>query len=434
MKNSGYRFAGANPEAEPYQPSIEFALPRKVDLRPLMTPVEDQGALQSCTANAIAGAYEYLVKKHTNADVDISRLFIYYNARWRNGEQHEDSGSVIQYGMESLRSFGACSEATWPYVQDAVLEKPVKPSYVEAERFKVLDMQQVGVQLDHWKQCLAEGYPIVFGCALFESFDDCNKNKGVVPMPDPEDVARGEHGRHAMLCVGYSDVDQVFVVRNSWGKDWGDKGYCYMPYNYLMSEKLNGGDCWMLRGADNLPRPDQTWVDDDRPLIRGFDPQTINRFPSNAYDWIEILFFGRDDDLDYSDEISTDYYSFYESLESEVSYIEESESYVTYETYESEESEEESEEYDEESDEEDEEEEGADSSDEEDEEEEEEDSDEDEEAEDDEEDASEDEEDEDEEESDDDEEEEDDEESDEDEEDEEDEGDDSGGDASDDDD
>lgn len=114
IRNSGYQFAWPNPQARTYRPSLELILPRQVDLRPLMTPVENQGSLQSCTANAIAGAYEYLIKKHTGADVDLSRLFIYYNARWRSGEQQQDSGSVIQYGMESLQSFGACDEKVWP--------------------------------------------------------------------------------------------------------------------------------------------------------------------------------------------------------------------------------------------------------------------------------------------------------------------------------
>ncbi|MGJ0510351.1 MAG: C1 family peptidase [Methylocystis sp.] len=332
IRKSGYQFASPNPEAKVYSPTLDLTPPRKVDLRRHMTPVEDQGPLQSCTANAIAGAYEYLIKKHTGAHVDLSRLFIYYNARWRNGEQREDCGSVIQYGMESLQSFGACDETVWPYEPTAVLDKPKKPIYTAAEKFRVLDMQKVNVTLDHWRQCLAEGYPIVFGCALFESFDDCNSHHGVVPMPDPKAVARGEHGRHAMLCVGYSDVDKVFIVRNSWGADWGDGGYCYMPYNYLMSEKLNGGDCWMLRGEDQLPDPSESWIADDRPLLRHVDHARINSYLATAYDWIELSFFGGDDDFHYSSDLIGDYVEFYESIESEFTYIEESESYVSFET------------------------------------------------------------------------------------------------------
>jgi hypothetical protein len=371
IKNSGYQFAWPNPQARRYRPSLGLTPPARVDLRAFVTPVENQGPLQSCTANAIAGAYEYLIKKHTGAHVDLSRLFIYYNARWRNDEQHEDCGSVIQYGMESLQNFGACDEKVWPYKTASVLEKPKQLSYTQAEKFRVLDMQKVEVDLDHWRTCLAEGYPIVFGCALFESFDDCNKHHGLVPMPDPQDVARGEHGRHAMLCVGYSDVDQVFIVRNSWGADWGERGYCYMPYNYLMSEKLNGGDCWMLRGEDHVPDPAAGWSDDDRPLLRGVDPSLINRWLPDAYDWIELVFFGREDDFHYSEEVSSEYVEFYESVESEVTFIEESETYLSFESEETEEESEEVDEEDEESEEEESEEEEEEESDEEEEEEEE---------------------------------------------------------------
>lgn len=236
-----------------------------------------------------------------------------------------------------------------------MLEQPKRHSYTQAEKFRVLDMQKVDVVLNHWRHCLAEGYPIVFGCALFESFDDCNRRHGVVPMPDPDDVARGEHGRHAMLCVGYSDADQVFIVRNSWGEDWGDRGYCYMPYNYLMSEKLNGGDCWMLRGEDHVPEPNAGWIADDRPLLRGVDHSLINRYLPDAYDWIELLFFGREDDFSYSEDVLSEYVEFYESVESDVTFIEESESYSSFESEEIEEEVEEDSEEEEEIDEEEEE-------------------------------------------------------------------------------
>jgi hypothetical protein len=326
---AGYRFAHPSPDTTQYDPVPDVKPPAKVDLRPFMTPVENQGELSSCTANAIAGAYEYLIKKHLRKNVDVSRLFIYYNARWRIDEQNEDSGSVIQYGVESLGTFGACVEKTWPYQERAVLRKPSKPSYAEAARFKVLDMQQVKVKLDAWRHCLADGYPIVFGCVLFDSFDDCNKRGGVVPMPNPRDVGRGEHGRHAMLCVGYSDVDQVFIVRNSWGDDWGVKGYCYMPYNYLMSKKLNDGDCWMLRSATRLPDPEETWIDDDKPVVRKAGAVKINEYPATAYDRVEIPFSADEAPLEYTADLPQAYVAFAENIEPATAFLEDDEDFVS---------------------------------------------------------------------------------------------------------
>jgi C1A family cysteine protease len=328
---AGYQFVQANPNSKEYAPSPAIrraALPRKVDLRPFLTPVEDQGQVNSCSANAIAGAYEYLIKRHLKADVDVSRLFIYYNARWRADEQNKDCGSVIQYGMESLGSFGACVEKTWPYVVKVVCDKPNNKSYAEASKFKSLDIQHMATNLKLWKQCLAEGYPIVFGCVLFDTFDECKKRGGVVPMPDPNAVGRGEHGRHAMLCVGYSDVDEVFIVRNSWGKDWADGGYCYMPYNYLINEKFNGGDCWILRTADNLPEPEITWVEDKRSVIKIKITFIINAYPVDAYDRVKVAFYDLDNEPAYSDEVPETYITFSEAIEYELPYLEDREEYV----------------------------------------------------------------------------------------------------------
>jgi hypothetical protein len=95
------------------------------------------------------------------------------------------------------------------------------------------------------KTCLAEGYPFVFGTKIYKQFEK-DGHHGRISMPSGKDL-----GGHAMLACGYSDQDQVFVVRNSWGSDWGDNGYCYIPYDYL-SDSEQTHDCWTLRRAHNL--------------------------------------------------------------------------------------------------------------------------------------------------------------------------------------
>ena len=330
---AGYQYTKPNPKAKKYSASALIkgaALPPKVDLRSLMTMVENQGQTSSCTANAIAGAYEYLLQKHLQKAMDVSRLFIYFNARWRDNAQDKDGGSRIQYGIESLKTFGACTENTWPFSPKIVTQKPDDRSYAEAAKFKALDMQRVNVDLKTWQRCLAEGYPIVFGCALFQTFDECNQRKGVVPMPDPSAVARGSHGLHAMLCVGYSDVDEVFIVRNSWGADWGVGGYCYIPYNYLMSKTLNNGDCWIVRSTDALPSPHVTWVEDDKPIIKGKINFEVNEFSKDDYNDVEISLFDPDDDQDYSDEEPEEYVEFAEAVETE-DFVEDNDDYLTLE-------------------------------------------------------------------------------------------------------
>ncbi len=273
-KISGYQFKAPNPSAKRYGAASSRGgpLPPKVDLRPYMTPVEDQGELSSCVANAVAGAYEYLVKRHRGDDAyDVSRLFVYYNARKRQGAEGEDDGSIIADAIEGLREDGACSEDTWPYDPDTVAEEPSGEAYEEASQFLVEDMQLVATTLEAWKGALADGYPIVFGLSLFDSFDQ-QKKAGLVPLPSPKEASRESHSGHSMLCVGYSDPDRVFIVRNSWGSDWGDSGYCYIPYDYLMSGKYNDGDSWIIRQLENVDVDAGTWGDDES-LIGDLDTE-----------------------------------------------------------------------------------------------------------------------------------------------------------------
>ncbi len=129
------------------------------------------------------------------------------------------------------------------------------------KNFLVEDVSAVPVDLNAWKQALAEGHPIIFGLRLYSTFD-AHKKPGLVPKPTSKEVSREEHGGHAMLCVGYSDPDKVFIVRNSWGEDWGDKGYCYIPYDYMMNEKYNFGDSWIIHQLNNPDVDETTWGDD----------------------------------------------------------------------------------------------------------------------------------------------------------------------------
>ncbi len=293
-------------------------LPKKVDLRAHMTKIEDQGQTSSCVANALAGAYEYWVRRDSQQDYDVSRLFMYYNARWRNGDQNEDGGSVIQLAMEALKELGACSENSWPFEKPLLLQKPNRTAYEEASQYKIKEMQQVPLELEAWKQALASGYPVVFGCLLFDSFDESNQRGGVVPMPSPKDVGRSSHGGHSMCAVGYSDVEQVFIVRNSWGDQWGDKGYCYMPYNYLMNPEFNGGDSWVFIPETPLVSPEDTWVEDDEPVTddgRGVD-FVINPYTVDDYEDVDLVWW-EESTVEYSDEADEEYVEYVEYAEEE---------------------------------------------------------------------------------------------------------------------
>jgi len=219
-------------------------LPDKVDLRAYCSPVVDQGALGSCTANAIAsGLREYLLKKTKQPWVALSRLFLYWQERNIEGTVNEDSGAEIRDGMKVLAQIGVCPESDWPYDISTYTNTPTDKMVADAAAYKVAEYHRI-TNLASLKAALAEGLPVVIGIDVYESFEsDEVDNTGIVPMPD---TTKEEClGGHAVLVVGYDDEKSQLIVRNSWGICWAKLGYFYLPYDYFTKY---ANDCWTSRG------------------------------------------------------------------------------------------------------------------------------------------------------------------------------------------
>ena len=225
-----------------------------VDLRSGCPPVYDQGQLGSCTGNAIAGAIEFDLLKQKLKDFSPSRLFIYYNERVIEHDVPMDNGAQIRDGIKSVAAQGICSEKTWPYSdknnkddacpQCPYAKKPSAKAYAEAKKHLATKYQRLPQELIHLKGCLAEGYPFVFGFTVYASFESqAVANSGIVPMPGENEKTVGGH---AVLAVGYDDGTQQFIVRNSWGANWGLAGYFMMPYAYVTDSNL-ADDLWTIR-------------------------------------------------------------------------------------------------------------------------------------------------------------------------------------------
>lgn len=227
-------------------------LPTSVDLREACPPIYDQGELGSCTANAIAGAIEFdEIKERVKNPWTPSRLFIYYNERLVEGTVKADSGAQIRDGIKVIAKQGVCSEEEWPYDVTKFATRPTAACYKDAAKTPVSSYMRVSQSLLQLKSCLAEGYPFVFGFSVFESMEsDIVKRDGMVPMPQPRDSLLGGH---AVACVGYDDRHHYFIFRNSWGEGWGDGGYGYLPYAYLLDMGL-AADFWTIRSAPGGPQ------------------------------------------------------------------------------------------------------------------------------------------------------------------------------------
>lgn len=231
---------------------MRFDIPSKVDLRKFSSSIEDQGIIGSCTGHAISSAIE-LVNKKNNNDFEISRLFIYYQERVFTDSVNQDSGAYIRDGIKAVATYGAPLEDFWPYDVTKFTVKPSDEAYADAAKRKVTKYEKC-ISIDSVKGALANGYPVIIGFYVYSSFEDGDVAKtGIMTYPDT--ATEVKKGGHAVLLVGYDDnfnstEKGYFIVKNSWGTYWGDRGYFYMPYEVIADTNMSS-DFWLISKVTN---------------------------------------------------------------------------------------------------------------------------------------------------------------------------------------
>lgn len=171
-----------------------------------------------------------------------SRLFIYFNERVVDGTIETDSGARIRDGIKSVAKQGVCPEIDWPYIITAFRSRPPANCYKEALNHKAIQYRRINHSLESFKEVLAMGFPFVFGFSVYESFEATYiTNTGLMAYPKPDERLIGGH---AVKAVGYDDTAGHFIIKNSWGTDWGDLGYFYMPYEFMDSNMTS--DFWVI--------------------------------------------------------------------------------------------------------------------------------------------------------------------------------------------
>lgn len=222
------------------------ASPSIVDLRAFCSPIENQGSLGSCTGQAIAGAIE-LLNKRNRKPTDVSRLFIYYYERLLLGTVNYDSGAYIRDGIKATNHYGASLESYWPYDIRKFRQEPISEAKTDALKRKVTRYERVN-DFNGCIDALSNGYPVVMGFRVYDSFMSKNVAKtGIMPYPNTK--RERLLGGHAVLLVGYNKSKKVFIARNSWGTNWGDKGYFYMPFNIINPNMSS--DYWIVKSVNN---------------------------------------------------------------------------------------------------------------------------------------------------------------------------------------
>lgn len=230
-----------------FAPRQLATVPTKVDLRANCSPIEDQGNLGSCTGQSIAALVEYLCRR-AKKNIDVSRLFIYYQERLIEGTVNYDSGAYIRDGIKAVNKYGAPLESLWPYDVRKFAYRPSQAAYTNAATRKAVAYQRCA-NFTAVKAALAQGYPVVIGFDVYESFEtDEVTRTGMMPYPNK---AREQLlGGHAVTLVGYNDTTQRFIARNSWGTEWADGGYFYMPYQVIQDTTMSS-DFWIITSITN---------------------------------------------------------------------------------------------------------------------------------------------------------------------------------------
>lgn len=243
-KKLGWKRDLPDPRDYKFKVSAPITLPTMVDLRDKCPSVYDQGNLGSCGANAMGSLFQFEQMKQGIPNFMPSRLFIYYNTRVLEGTINSDAGVTLRNTMKTMVDSGVCPETMWGY-NKCFRKKPSDNCYVEGLKHQVLEYLRVTHTLYDIKLCLADGNPIVFGMTLYESFmSDSVTKTGIVPMPNLQ--TESALGGHAVKIVGFDDTKNMLIVKNSWGTKWGDKGYFYLPYEYVNTPNLTA-DYWTIK-------------------------------------------------------------------------------------------------------------------------------------------------------------------------------------------
>jgi len=211
----------------------------KVDLRVWCSPIEEQLHLGSCVGQSIIGAFELMLNKnYPDKYMDLSRLFVYYNARVIEGDPSIDSGVYVRDGIKAVNKWGVCSEDYWPYLTDKFSTIPDTKSYLDAKTRLIKNYHRIK-SIKDIISTVSAGYPVVTGIEVFGDFDNTGINSDpIISMPIETDNSLGGH---AVTIVGYDNDKEYFICRNSYGEQWGDQGYFYMPYSYA---ELYVSDSW----------------------------------------------------------------------------------------------------------------------------------------------------------------------------------------------
>ena len=202
-----------------------------------LPPILNQGDIGSCVANSFA----YNVSKQSKSGVNLSRLFLYAVSRSiDNTPLNQDDGTTIRTTCQAISNYGVCQETVYPYVPAGFFTLPSLAAFNGSKKLNKFTYLFVSQDLASIKNALQTyNTPVILGINVYSSF--MNSVNGIIPVPNMKTETC--LGGHCITMVGYNDTTQMFTFANSWGTAWGAKGYCYIPYSYILNPQLASDFC-----------------------------------------------------------------------------------------------------------------------------------------------------------------------------------------------
>lgn len=256
-------------------------LPNKFSRRHLFGPVRNQGMYGSCVGFGATGVKDgQEAVNYPGQGVTLSPLYVYALCKQLDGIPTTE-GTYPRVAMQVLQKYGACKEGTFPYSK---MTWPTMPGistgmHDEAKTFQIGAYARAQTVAEV-KQALVDDGPVLGAVLVCQNFMSPAPG-GMIGIPEGT-----VYGGHAVCVVGYDDSKTwnghtgFFEIRNSWGPNWGDEGYCWIPYDFFNFRLDTGQPVWMESWASVdiiLPPPQAReiimWIGKSVAKVNGRDVQ-----------------------------------------------------------------------------------------------------------------------------------------------------------------
>jgi len=212
------------------------AVPTSKDLRDdSWWRVGDQRATGSCVGWATGDSvlrWHFVTADRLDRGQRLSPRFLWMAAKETDEFSSQpttfvdSAGTSLKAALDIARKYGAVRDSLLPFASGRLYAGEVATFYAIATKLKINAYFNLGRRLSEWRQWLAANGPILTRLGVDETWSRATDTAGKLDTYKPDTV----QGGHAVALVGYTP--DRFIVRNSWGTDWGDGGYAYASLDY----------------------------------------------------------------------------------------------------------------------------------------------------------------------------------------------------------